>query len=264
MKTQTLKNCLICLFVVSLLAVAANAARADFVSDDKCLTFTTDPKNYQPGVYGTDWNFTEVKPYTYGKGWTEWKFTVANNNGELTSSPLKATGFNGNGSSNNVVGKVNDGGTATIKHNDANAFSMTFGSVDGFSTAFVDSFFISIGPFSSWSAALAFNMTISYWDADGVLKTATPSGQFDVNGGFLGFMLSEGAFLQEVVFQSVGTKNNGYTIYDMGFGEIPGPPIPPTPPIIPPTATPEPATMLIFGIGAMGMGAVVLRRKLQK
>ncbi|MCL2743045.1 MAG: PEP-CTERM sorting domain-containing protein [Planctomycetaceae bacterium] len=268
MKTLT-TNSLISLLHISVFALAASVTQADFIEGN--VNFTTSKDTYLGGVSISNWNFSRVKEHTGGgnnsinpdgtKGaWTQWEFDVEHEDGRTTSGVIYSVDFNGNGAGGEGTGNagVLENGTATMSHNSANNFTVSF--ID----AFVDSFYISLVPWSSYNAAATFNLTVQYWDVEGTLQTIVKQQQFSNDSPFLGFVLDEGTFLQSVKFDSTGTGNNGYMIGGMGFGATPDY-IPPSPDPTPGTTpTPEPAAMLIFGIGAAGMGAIALRRKLRK
>ena len=264
---KTLINTIAALFVAILLVANVHA---DFVTDDGKLEFTTDRTNYLEGVHGTDWVFTSVDSHTGGQGknpWTQWTYTVGNNAALTTTGVIYSDNFNGNGA--NGEGRGHAGvdmliGTGSMYHNSANNFTMTF------ADPFVDSFFIALTPWSSYSAADAFNLTISYW-ANDVIHTVTSVERFTDSTPFLGILLEEGAYLSSVTFTSIGTGNNGYLIAGMGFGDngfaqiypeitVPGGHTADyTAETPPPCETPAPAPCLLM---ALGLSAVAAYRRM--
>ena len=262
---KTSKNNIIVLALAASFLVATNV-RADFVN----LTFTTDRTNYLGGVHGSDWNFTSVGKHDgQGNGnggpWTQWAFNIENELGDKTTGSIFSDNFNGNGKNGEGRGTAavnTTNGTASMSHNSANNFTISF------TDSFVDSFYIALTPWSSYSAADAFNLTVNYWDSNNVLQTEKFNQTFTDSTPFLGFILDGGAFLESVWLGSIGTPNNGYNITGMGFGnngfntfypEI----------ILPPSdgggsdvTTPEPATLAMIGLGLAGLG--IARRRMKK
>ena len=248
--------------VFAVLCLVASNVRADFVSGDLC--FTSDRESYLGGVHGSDWVFFSVGEHTGGKGsnpWTQWTYVITNELEDFTMGAIYSNNFNGNGHSGAGTGEagVLGNGTGYMSHNSANNFTMSF------MDPFVDSFYINLTPWSSYSAADAFDLTVSYWDSDNVLQTVTTKQTFTDSTPFLGFTLDNGAYLASVFFTSIGTGNNGYLIGGMGFGDNGfyehNPDILQPPTDGGTTATPEPATMLVVGLGLAGLGFARARRR---
>ena len=245
-------------FAVSLLVGAT--VRAEYVSGD--LFFTTEKSNYLEGVHGSDWAFAAIGEHSGGQGknpWTQWTYDFSHAIEGTATGAIYSERFNGNGANGEGRGiaQVSDIGTGTMAHNSANNFTMSF------NESFVDTFYISLTPWSSYSAADAFDLTVKYWDKDGTLQTVTTQQTFKDDSPFLGFKLDEGAFLASVYFSSDGTNNNGYLIGGMGFGDtgLYRPPVPTDNDGGDTATTPEPATMLIVGLGLAGLGGLATRRR---
>ena len=237
MRLQSMRNASILLglaFAVSSLAVTS--ARADVA------TVYGDRDAYMSAVGALDWTFGTFQQISDDKSPRLWNFTMLND-GTYTTGMLTMSDFNGAGG---LMQEPQGGeGTMTFWHNSANNYGISFGDAE-----FVDSFYMSVAPHSSWSAAITFGMTADYW-LDGV-KYTTEEFTIDMNNAFFGIVLDEGAYLTGINFWSTGTPNNGYKI-EAGFGDVFDPSTP--------AVTPEPASMFIFGLGAAGLGLATARRR---
>lgn len=195
---------------------------------------------YMNAVEAADWSFGAFKQISDNKSPRVWEFDMlkedASSKGTLTMSV-----FNGGGG----LMEAPQGGSGTLSfwHNSANKYDISFGNAD-----FVDSFFMTVEPHSSWSTAINFGITADYW-LDGT-KYTTDMATLDMNNSFFGIVLDEGAYLAGINFWSTGTPDNGYKV-SIGLGGN----------YEKPAATPEPATLAMLGLGLAGLGLARVRRR---
>jgi len=259
------KYYLIGLVLLSLLFVAT--AKAEL------LTFTQDMSKYQGGAHTvtSTWGFdsftgkkegngkgANTPAEGYGSGWFEWTYNLKDADNNTTTALFEGWNYNGGNGSNDPVVSA---GTTTAWHNSANTYRISF------AEAVIDSFYISFDFWSSSSAGGFFDLEVWYWDLEGELQKYEEKNVINGNEKFfLGFYLEEGAYLQSVMFSSVanGTGNNGYDFCKgdgLGFRNdgLPDyePPVKPSGGV---NSTPEPATLLILGLGTIGVGFITRRR----
>ncbi|MCL2710629.1 MAG: PEP-CTERM sorting domain-containing protein [Planctomycetaceae bacterium] len=238
---RTTKNCVVGLALAVAFLVAANA-QADIVS-------FTDKDAYMESVGASEWTFgkftqrgdDEKAPIT-------WDFTMSNQVGEFTGL-LTMSAFSGNGGL--MMGPtVDNDGVLKFHHNSANYFEILFDS-DAF---FDESFYLEFDPHSSWSSADKFVLTATYQQY-GADTATTILADITRDDTFFGLALEGEAYLTSISFLSTtGTPNNGYLVTAGFSGSI----VPEPAPIIP-----EPATLVMFGLGLAGLG-VARRRAMKK
>ncbi|MCL2711224.1 MAG: PEP-CTERM sorting domain-containing protein [Planctomycetaceae bacterium] len=205
------------------------------------INWFNDKDTYMNTVGTPDWTFGTFSQTTHTQGLRAWDFTMSNE-GVPSTGTLTMSDYNGKGGLKQAP--QGDNGTMSFWHNSANNFNISFGDAE-----FVDSFYMSVAPHSSWSAAINFAVTADYW-LDGV-KYTTDAVTINQNNAFFGLTLVEGAYLTSINFWSTGTPNNGYKIM-AGFGGN----------YDDNASTPEPATLAVLGLGLAGLG--IARRRMKK
>ena len=264
---KTSKNYIIVFAIVTSCLVATNA-RADIVN------FFRAQGDYVGAVQMSEWQFTGVgnnigkNPGGSGENsYSMWSFGLLHESGATASGTFVASGFGGGYDNNNTKAWANQDGSGSVLHNNARAGTMTFQTDFTGGGPFIDSFYFSIQPFTSWSATPEFDLTVTYWNSftqtfDRWTLSHNDPSALTTQNMFLGFDLEEGYYISSVAFASAGsingaTENNGFRIGGMGPGTIGLPPPP-----LPGAGVPEPATLAIIGLGLTGLG--IFRRRARK
>ena len=230
------KKCLVGLLFAALFLVAANA-KADMV------TVYGNQAEFNSNVATSDWGFTAVTQRNKDpNGISSWTFEISNNTDDA-GGELKATGFTGDGSNANIWSRLSVDFTLQATHNKANTFEVIF---DG--ETYIDSFWVNFDPFTSWDAINGINFKAWYVDADDNADFKTWSFDQYATEAFFGVALDPEYYLTKIQWTIDQTGNNGYLV-TMGFGGEK-------------SATPEPATLAILGMGLAGLG--IARRRMKK
>ncbi len=243
-------------FVLSALLAffSVSAAQADIVH----MFGASEIADYNNMAGPSDWSFADIE----GRK-DMWTFTVESDWGETVNGSLNSvmldevTGQNNGNSGFKGVGVRGDG-SLTFSHNTSLLTNLSFSMEDIGSLiggAFIDSFYFDLGEHDN--------------NHEGITVTAKDrfGNEYVMTGGeagfdkdlFFGFVFDEEAgtdnWFTHFELTVDGAKNNGgFKDVTVGFGYT-------EPPPTAPAATPEPATMLIFGVAAGGLPFVLRRRR---
>jgi len=255
-----MKNCSMsnwgggCLVGFSLVLAASFLITADARAE--LVGVYNDRDMYMNTVPTSDWtfeSFNQIGDDT--KSPLVWEFDVWNEVADTRSTgTLTVSGHNGNSGFKKAPQVDVNTGALTFSHGSANNLDLAFSFDFSDAGPFIDSYYLEMDP-KYWNntnttAKISFTVKAEYW-YDGDLYTTDVLSTLDQNNWFFGIAFNEGAYLSQLHIWSTGaSSNNGYVIA-MGFGGDASAP-----------AAPEPATILIFGFGATGLGlAAACRRK---
>ena len=227
-------------FVVVISFLAATPVRADAVS------LVTDKDAYMDLAGPAEWGLIgsadfdkEKAPYTgvfeltnLGNKWASSDNQIASQQGNYTMNAWDGMGA---GYSSTLHGSGEEAGM-NFSHNSANKFGVA---VPG---GLINAFYLDVN-FHANEASTNSTYNITFYGADGkALQTF-----HNVDIGFAGFLFDEGTYLTSFEITTNGNKNTGYSM-NMVIGDGTA-------------VVPEPATMLIMGLGLAGLGLARARRR---
>jgi len=246
------RKCFLAAFAAVLLIGVATNVKSDiaFYGDRDAYMQDADPSDW---MFGTSFVPLEKKATGEdGLGFHKYAFEVLNVwVDEVVSGIAIAKDMSGWGGD---LEYIPSGATVGLSHNTAHQGILSFSiSLDQVFEEFINSFYIFVDPHDKSNGGTV-TVTATAWDEEKESITMT-------GGGFFGFILDEGYFT-DITVSIYGGKNNGGFSFDLGFGNgtistvrDPGGGGQ--------TVTPEPATLLILGFGAVGAG-LAARRKMSR
>ena len=245
------KHILTLTMAVSFLLIAN--IRADMITFPK-----EQMADYFAAVGSSDWVFGSLVLQGNTKAPMTYDVTLKNTADDSTAvAKIVFDSFNGGGGSGaQNYTMAGDAMGMSFEHNSANDIFMDFRG-----TNIIDSFFFDISSFTSdskWGGkGLA---TVIVTSANGEVSTTT----FEAlqHAGWLGFIFDEDDYLATISLQVKGSPNIGWggTKFYFGDGGINRPEEFPESPGA--ASTPEPATLVLMGLGLAGVG--LARRRMKK
>jgi len=232
---------------------------SDVISSGKITSYgTNDYEAYFEVAEHSDWVFGSFKQSGKGNDKDTHSFVVANEaTGQWVSGTLSVIA---NGNSGFNYTPAGGEGYVSLSHNVARVTSMSFNDIVG---NFVNSFYFTLAAHDNSNDSYIW---VTAKDSNGNTETFSQKASY---GMFYGFTVDEGYFTEfniTVANAKGQSKNNGgYVNLFVGLGDSGKDHIvPPNDPDAGGSSvvTPEPATLLIFGLGLTG--AFLARRRMSK
>jgi hypothetical protein len=246
-------NYLVKLVLAVSFLVAANV-RADIIT----VYGTNDVEAYFETAASSHWMFGDLTKIDTKHG-QEWGFSLLNTDTDAEAwGTIKSCQHTGN-AGGFTFGSTGDPGTMSIAHNTTLVAGITF-DLNGIVTtdSFIDSFYFTLAAHDNSHDSFV-NVTATSANGESIQVRQQAS-----VGMFFGFTLDEGYFTEfAITITDINGKiknNGGFDNLLIGLGDSgwynfvdrPG---------YDDAATPEPATMLVFGLGLVGLGLARRNRK---